>query len=84
MQPSIIAVWFLVLETLRGKKATPAITVPQIRAGLSIIIHQAWKCYTLKRIDRERERKLKRNELAYFYHYKTRKKLPPLRVRQRQ
>jgi SRSO17 transposase len=80
---SLLAVWFLVLEGLRDKKWTPAITVPQIREALSIIIHQAWKCYTLKRIDRERERKLKRNELAYFYHYKARKKLAPLRVRQR-
>ena len=62
----------------------PAITVPEIREGLSTIIHHAWKCHTHQKITRERERKLKRNELAYFYHYKALNKLAPLRVTKRE
>ena len=81
---SLIAMWFLVLETLRGKKWTPAITVPQLREALSTMIHHAWKCHRQQQLVRERERKLRRNELARFYHYKARKKLAPLRLTQRE
>ena len=81
---SLIAVWFLVLEALRGKKRTPALTVPQLREALSTMIHQAWKCHRQQQLIRERERKLRRNELARFYHYKARKKLATLRLTQKE
>ena len=57
-------------------------TVPQVREALSTMIHHAWKCHTEQQIVRERERKLRRNELARLYHYKANNKLAPLRVRQ--
>ena len=66
------------------KKWTPAITVPQIREALSTLTHHAWKCHMQQQIVRERERKLRRNELARFYHYKARKKLAPLRLTQKE
>src|SRR5512145_378558 len=34
---SFIATWFLVTETRRGKKWTPAMTLPQIREGIALI-----------------------------------------------
>jgi SRSO17 transposase len=38
---SLIATWFLVGEARRGKKATPALTVPRVRAGLATIFRKA-------------------------------------------
>ena len=77
---SLMAVWFLLLLTLRGKRWTPALTVLQLREALSTTIHHAWPCHTQQHIVRERKRKLTRNELAYFYRPKARNKLAPLRV----
>jgi SRSO17 transposase len=36
---ALIATWFLVRESLRGKQWAPAVTVPQIRAGLALLLH---------------------------------------------
>ena len=76
---SLIATWFLIQEALRGKKWTPAITVPQIREGLAIILHQTCDCANPNRIIHERNRRLVRNELARFYHRMKRNLLAPLR-----
>ncbi len=81
---SLIATWFLVTEARRGKKWTPAITVPQIREGISSILHRVCGCGTLSRIEREREQRLIRNELARLYHWKQRKRLAPLNISKRQ
>lgn len=63
-----------------GKKWTPAITVPQIREGLAMILHQACDCANPDRIVHERKRRLIRNELARFYHWMKRNLLAPLRL----
>jgi len=60
---SFIATWFLVTETRRGKKWTPAMTLPQIRDGIALILHHAYQCGTIPRVLHERERRLQRNEL---------------------
>jgi hypothetical protein len=80
---SLIALWFLILETGRGKKYTPALTVPQVRMILYVLLRQAcdrqypgWAKRTIKR-------KSKRRELARFYHYQRHKLLAPLRVKER-
>gem|GEM_PF-1667074 len=80
---SMIACLFLIVESLRGKKITPAITVQQIRQGVSQILHRASGCDTNSRIRREREQRLKRNELARLYHWKQHKLLPPLSLDRR-
>ena len=36
MALSLIAVWFLIGETHRGQQVTPALTLPQVRYGLSL------------------------------------------------
>ena len=37
---SLLATWFLVHETERGKKWTPAMTLPQIRQGIAGILRE--------------------------------------------
>jgi hypothetical protein len=48
----------------------PALTVPQVRAGLAMIFRKACRCDTEARGARERTRWLERNELARLYHFK--------------
>ena len=81
---SLIATWFLVTEARRGKEWTLAITVPQIREGISLILHRLCDCATPARIIRERELRLRRNELARLYHWKQRNQLVPLNINKRQ
>lgn len=81
---SLIATWFLVTEARRGKEWTPAITVPQIREGISAILHRLCGGATLSPIRRERELRLRRNELARLYHWKQRNRLAPLNINKKQ
>jgi hypothetical protein len=62
----------------------PALTVPQVRAGLAMIFRKACRCDTEARSARERTRWLERNELARLYHYRLRKQLAPPKVRQKE
>ena len=38
MALTLIAVWFLIRETHRGQQLTPALTLPQVRYGLSLLL----------------------------------------------
>ena len=38
MALSLLAVWFLIGETHRGQQGTPALTLPHIRYGLSLLL----------------------------------------------
>ena len=55
---SLLACWFLVQETLLGKEWAPAVTVPQIRAGLAMLLHEAVGRYDPERVARECRRRL--------------------------
>ena len=81
---SMLAIWFLILETRRGQKKTPALTLPQIREGIALLLHAALQNNSCRGIARERTRRLKRNQLARFYHCKQRNKLAPLNLERRQ
>ncbi len=81
---SLIATWFLTQESRRGKKWTPAITLPQIREGIAQILHRACACDTPSRIRHERQTRLRRNELARLYHWKRHNQLAPLNISKRQ
>ena len=35
---TLMAVWFLIGETHRGQQLTPALTLPQVRYGLSVLL----------------------------------------------
>ena len=55
-------------------------TLPQVRAGLACLLRAACSCDTPERIVRERKRWLRRNALAWFYHWKKRNLLAPLKI----
>ncbi len=81
MALSLMAMWFLIGETHRGQQLTPALTLPQVRSGLSQLLWEVFRPPGLDAICRQVQRQLKRNESARFYHYRTRKCIPPQRLR---
>lgn len=81
---SLLATWFLVQETERGKKRTPAMTLPQIRQGIAVILREVYPCDTRAHLLDTCQKRLQRNELARFYHWKQRNQLPPLNLHKRQ
>ena len=81
MTLTLIAVWFLIGETHRGQQWTPALTLPQVRYGLSLLLLEVLYTPGIDSICRQVQRQLLRNELARFYHHRTRKCLPPRKLR---
>ena len=81
MALSLLAVWFLIGETHRGQQVTPALTLPQVRYGLSVLLLEVYCTPGTDSICRQVHRQLLRNELARFYHYRTRKCMPPQKLR---
>jgi SRSO17 transposase len=81
MALSLMAVWFLIGETHRGQQLTPALTLPQVRYGLSLLLMEVFCTPGIDYICRQVHRQLMRNELARFYHHRTRKCIPPRKLR---
>ena len=63
---SLIAVWFSIGETHRGQQLTPALTLPQVRYGLSLLLLEVFCTPGLDYICRQVHCQLMRNELARF------------------
>jgi SRSO17 transposase len=80
MALSLMAVWFLIGETHRGQQVTPALTLPQVRYGLSLLLLEVYCTPGVDYICRQVQRQLQRNEVARFYHYRTRKCIPPRKL----
>src|SRR5213593_2177405 len=66
MALSLIAVWFVLGETHRGQQVTPALTLPQVRYGLSVLLMEVFCTLSIPSICRHVHRQLMRNELAHF------------------
>jgi SRSO17 transposase len=81
MALALMAVWFLLGETHRGQQVTPALTLPQVRYGLSVLLMEVFCTLSIPYICRQVQRQLMRNELARFYHYRTRNCIPPKKLR---
>jgi hypothetical protein len=81
MALSLIAVWFLIGETHRGQQLTPALTLPQVRYGLSVLLLEVFYTPGIDSLCRQVQRQLMRNESARFYHHRTRKCIPPPKLR---
>jgi len=81
MALSLMAVWFLITETHRGQQLTPALTLPQVRYGLSLLLLEVYCTPGVDDICRHVQRQLQRNEAARFYHYRARKHIPPRKLR---
>ena len=77
---SLLAVWFLIGETHRGQALTPALTLPQVRDALSLLLLAVLCPLGVEDICRRVQRQLRRNELARFYHHRTRKYIPPRKL----
>ena len=77
MALSLLAVWFLIGETHRGQQLTPALTLPQVRYGLSLLLLEVYCTLGVDSICRQVQRQLQRNEAARFYHYRAGKHIPP-------
>ena len=82
MALSLLAVWFLIGETQRGQQVTPALTLPQVRYGLSLLLLAVFYTPGVDNICRQVQRQLQRNELARLYHHRTRKCILPRKLRQ--
>jgi hypothetical protein len=67
-------------ETHRGQQWTPALTLPQVRYGLSVLLMAVFCTLSIPSICRHVQRQLLRNELARFYHHHTRNCLPPRKL----
>src|SRR2546426_8354434 len=81
MALSLMAVWFLIGETHRGQQLTPALTLPQVRSGLSLLLLEDYYTPGVDSVCRQVQRQLMRNELARLYHHRTRKCIPPRKLR---
>ena len=81
MALTLIAVWFLISETHRGQQLTPALTLPHVRYGLSVLLLEVCCTPGVDYICRQVHRQLLRNESARFYHYRTRKCIPSRKLR---
>jgi SRSO17 transposase len=73
MALSLMAVWFLIGETHRGQQWTPALTLPQVRHGLSLLLLEVFYTTGVDYICCQVQRQLLRTESARFYHHRTRK-----------
>jgi hypothetical protein len=80
MALSLIAVWFLIGETHRGQQLTPALTLPQVRYGLSLLLLEVYYTLGVDYICRQVQRQLQCNESARFCHYRARKHIPPRKL----
>ncbi len=81
MALSLLAVWFLIGEAHRGQLLTPALTLPQVRYGLSLLLLEVYCTPGVDDICRHVQRQLMRNEAARFYHHRARKCIPPRKLR---
>jgi SRSO17 transposase len=81
MALSLMAVWFLLGETHRGQQVTPALTLPQVRYGLSLLLLEVFCTPGIDYICRQVQRQLLRNESARFYHHRARKCIPMRKLR---
>ena len=77
MTLSLISVGFLLGETHRGQPVTPAVTLPQVRYGLRVVRMAVVCTRRVPASCRQVPRQFMRNELARFYHHRTRQWLPP-------
>ena len=78
---TLIAVWCLISATHRGQQLTPALILPQVRYGLSVLLLEVFCTPGIDAICRQVQRQLLRNELARFYHHRIRKRIPPRKLR---
>ena len=78
---SLIAGRCSIGETHQGPQGASAVTLPPVRYGLSLLLLEVFYTPGIDSICRQVQRQLLRNELARFYHHRTRKCIPPRKLR---
>jgi SRSO17 transposase len=76
---TLIATWFLTAEKLRGQELAPCLTVPELCRMIGELIHVQLQPITAGDLARRATRRALRRQIAYYHHWKKRKRLPPLR-----
>lgn len=76
---ALLAAWFLNQETRRGKIQTAVLTMPQLRQLIAGTIEESLQVNSPDVNCRRSSRWQKRNEMARFYHHRSRKILPALK-----
>lgn len=77
---SLMAVRFLLGATQRGQQLTPAVTLPQVRYGLRVLLLEGEGTRGTDSMGRQVSRPLLRNELARCSPHRTRKCMPPRKL----
>ena len=75
---TLITAWFFIEET----RWTPALPLPHVRYGLSVLLLEVVCILSLDDICRHVQRPWLRTELARLYHHHTRHCLPPRKLRE--
>ena len=81
---ALTATWFLMVETRRGKKWTPALTPIQLQTLVAGVLERRLGMGRSTYMSRTASRHLRRIEEARFYRWKALKRLPPLKMGQRE
>ena len=63
---SPLAVWCLIGATQRAQQWTPALTLPHVRYGLSVLLMEVFCPFSMPSMCRHVHRQLLRNELPNF------------------
>ena len=69
------------IAPLKGVPRYLALSLPQVRYGLSVFLLEVYCTPGTDYICRQVSRQLMHNELARFYHHRTRKCMPPKKLR---
>src|SRR5262249_4297918 len=77
MTLTLIAGWVLMSGNHRGEQLPPALSLPPVRYGLSMLLLEVFCTPGMDSICHQVQRQLLRNALARFYHHRTRKCIPP-------
>jgi len=80
---SLVASWFLNVETRRAEKKTPAITFNQVRVAVASIIRGVYECDSPRVVSARITKRLIRNQHAKLYHWRNHKRLPPNNLNRR-
>jgi SRSO17 transposase len=81
---ALVATWFLTQAARRGKKWTPALTVPQVQELIAGVVQRRLGTERAEYQRRTASRRLCRLEEARWYRWNALNRLPPLRVGQQE
>ena len=80
---SLIATWFLTVETRQVENKVPALTLPPVRQAVAAILHQHLEYDSPPHVLARIKHRMLRNQHARFYHWKSRNALPPKNLERR-